>query len=184
MYKKDANENIDWDEFSESTSKNHVVICYIVAFLTAAVPVWVYHSVRELSVQSFGIFYVVVTLVGTYLLATAYQNVTSTLKSRIQKEREDKVTASTVQAAGKKKKDAVATAKGKAKSAAARESVAFSIFFNNAFFFFLCIVFGFFILKSVQTPINYVASIVLASGIVRLASNPANINQTTKAKKK
>eukprot|EP01137_Pigoraptor_chileana_P014081 Opistho-2@4932 len=92
---------------------------------------------------------------------------------KLHRRRQEAVAAEVERNAGAKKGDKNALRKLTEEKTAAvvqHESVALSIFFNNAFFLFLAVLSAFWVFHAQAAHVNYVLSVGAASGLVALLS--------------
>lgn len=119
-------------------------------------------------------FFVIVTVLCTYLLAMAYRNTKFTLKHKIANKREDAVTRemTALLAEDKKmsRKEKDERILWKKIDVAEYEASTFSIFYNNALFLALVIFASFYLLRSFTPSLNYIFSVAGAGGLLALLS--------------
>merc|ERR1719277_2280970 len=122
--------------------------------------------------------FVVLTLAATYLISLAYKNVKFLLKHKVAVKREEAVTREVMKKVSddkrmsKKEKDERIL--WKKNEVADYEATTFSIFYNNALYLVLLIVVSFYVLKTLNPAVNYVASVGAAAGLLALFSTSQN----------
>jgi len=119
-------------------------------------------------------FFLVITILSTYLVSFAYKNTKFVLKHKVAIKREEAVNReiSKKMAEDKKmnKKEKDERILWKKNEVADYEATTFSIFYNNAMFLAVVIVLSFFFLKSFSPTVNYIFSLGLSSGLIALLS--------------
>merc|ERR1712071_665421 len=119
-------------------------------------------------------FFLIITILSTYLVSFAYKNTKFVLKHKVAIKREEAVNRgiSKKMAEDKKmnKKEKDERILWKKNEVADYEATTFSIFYNNAMFLAVVIALSFFLLKSFSPSINYIFSLGLSSGLIALLS--------------
>lgn len=120
---------------SKTMNKDYTLLFFTVALAVSVMPVQLFSSVYDLSLESFGIVYLPVTVLAAILLTKAYQSWTSTTYAALSNSR--KMTGASAHkklGISKQQFDYVQD------QTTARESVVWSLFINN-FLFVLCFLF-------------------------------------------
>eukprot|EP01103_Thecamoeba_quadrilineata_P020496 TRINITY_DN8833_c0_g1_i1.p1 TRINITY_DN8833_c0_g1~~TRINITY_DN8833_c0_g1_i1.p1 ORF type:complete len:197 (+),score=38.05 TRINITY_DN8833_c0_g1_i1:52-591(+) len=146
-----------------------------ISFAITILPIWLYYTVFDLSFESYALVYLLVTVFSAGILSFGYNNVALWLKSRLMKKRESlkaKEKALKKNTSGPKKTDTAEqkSSHEKKEQDTERESVAFSILFNNVFFLLSVIVLAFYVFDSASAPYNYVISISSSAALCALVS--------------
>ncbi|CAF0876067.1 unnamed protein product [Adineta ricciae] len=144
------------------------------AAVVSAIPLWLFWRIHQMDFSSYFIHFILGTIVSTYFLNLAYQNMKFILKHKIAQKREEavnreisKIFASDKSANKKDKDDRVLTRKNEV---ADFEATTFSIFYNNAFYLVCLLVLSFFVLKNFSPTVNYLFSVALSTAMVFLFS--------------
>ncbi|KJE93846.1 hypothetical protein CAOG_04573 [Capsaspora owczarzaki ATCC 30864] len=159
------------DEHSMQASKLTLgqKICYLVnGALIAALPAYAFHSIQHIKLSDNLISHGIAVILTIATLFFAYHNVASVQKRKIYKVRLSAVEESMRSGSKTRSPDFDKQAVKKANEIAAFESVALSLFYNNALFVAIQIVFAFYLFKNWEPQNAYVGSTVVASGIVAL----------------
>jgi len=161
-------------DFSQNVSTKSSALFYGNAFIISAIPVWLYWRIHQLDPQQSWPFFLVMTIVCTWLVAFAYRKSKHILKHQVAIKREDAVTKEMMRklADDKKmaKKEKDERILWKKNEIADYEATTFSILYNNALFLLLFIGASFFLFKSFTPHINYLFSVGGAGGILALLS--------------
>tara|TARA_R110002050_G_scaffold294302_1_gene451957 strand:+ start:539 stop:1078 length:540 start_codon:yes stop_codon:yes gene_type:complete len=174
MGKKDQLKESD-DEFLDSlyqstqTSTTEHVIYYIQAIVVAAVPVYLYATVYDMSLDEFKILYGVVTLVATYLLGYSYKNTARNVRVELSQERDHLLTNKVVlQEVGKKgKKEDLQKQQD---AVTAREAASYSLWTVSAYFLATVLFMSFFIFARATAPYNYALSVSASAALWSVVS--------------
>merc|ERR1712087_229252 len=165
-------------DFSRNVSTKSSALFYGNALIVSAIPIWLFWRIHQMDLYQSAIFFVLGTLVSTYLVAMAYKNVKFILKHKVAVKREDAVAQEVMRklADDKKmtKKEKDERILWKKNEVADYEATTFSIFYNNAHYLVLLIVVSFYILKNLNPAVNYVASVGAAAGLLALFSTSQN----------
>jgi len=159
-------------DFSRNVSTKSSALFYGNALLMAALPVWLFWRIHQMDPMSAWPIWIVGTLGATWLLAFAYRSSKFVLKHKIAQKREEAVTREIMKKYGddkrmsKKEKDERIL--WKKNEVADFEATNFSLFYNNALFLMLLILFSFLIFANATANVNYVASMGLAAGLTAL----------------
>jgi len=161
-------------DFSRNVSTKSNALFYGNAFIVSAIPIWLFWRIHVMDLWTSSPFFVVITLLSTYLVAFAYKNTKFVLKHKVAVKREEAISReiSKKMAEDKKmnKKEKDERILWKKNEVADYEATTFSIFYNNALFLALVIAFSFYLLKSFNPSINYIFSLGAASGLIALFS--------------
>ncbi|XP_033108754.1 translocon-associated protein subunit gamma-like [Anneissia japonica] len=163
-------------DFSRNVSTKSSALFYGNAFIVSAIPIWVYWRIHQMDLVQSAIIFGIFTIISTCLVAFAYKNVKFVLKHRIAQKREDAVSKDVMKklsdADNKKmqRKEKDERILWKKNEVADYEATTFSIFYNNTLYLFLIVVASFFVLSSFDPQINYIASVLMASGLLALLS--------------
>ncbi|RUS88710.1 hypothetical protein EGW08_003525 [Elysia chlorotica] len=161
-------------DFSRNVSTKSSALFYGNAFIVSAIPMWLFWRIHQMDLYQSAVFFVIGTLISTYLVALAYKNVKFILKHKIALKREDAVAREMMKKLAddkrmtKKEKDERVL--WKKNEVADYEATTFSIFYNNALYLVLLIVASFFILKNFNPVFNYSLSVGSAAGLLALFS--------------
>merc|ERR1712232_207593 len=169
--------NSDDDIFREFNvdhrpTKEAMSVYFPAALLLAAVPLYLYHSIFSVDLFSNIFLFVVVTVFSAAIISLAYHNVAYWLKCRLNPQRASVITTASVKGATNKK-EAMGYRRKKQSQVTDRESMAFSILYNNALFLLLVIILGNFFFGSISGPYNYVLSVSFAAAALSFASSAA-----------
>ncbi|KAK6617862.1 SWI/SNF and RSC complex subunit Ssr3 [Polyplax serrata] len=138
-------------DFSRNVSTKSSALFYGNAFIVSAIPIWLFWRIHMIDLLSSLIFFIIVTMGSTYLVAFAYRNTKFVLKHKIAVKREEAVTRemgkklSEDKKMSKKEKDERIL--WKKNEVSDYEATTFSIFYNNALFLALVIFSSFYVLK-------------------------------------
>jgi len=161
-------------DFSRNVSTKSSALFYGNAFIVSSIPIWLYWRIHQLDLYHGAIFFIVTTLISTWLIAFAYKNVKFVLKHKVAQKREDAVARDVLRklADDKKmsKKEKDERILWKKNEVADFEATTFSIFYNNALFLSLVVVASFYILRTFSPAVNYVLTVGSASGLIALLS--------------
>ena len=142
-------------------------VVYIVnALILSIAPVYLYYSIFNLSLKSYGIVFLLVSAASAFGIQLAYHNVAFSLNSRLLREREGAVSRSKTTGRG------VEAQKVMQKNATNQEAVAFSILYNNSIFLFSLILLAFYLFPNLSAVYNYVISVGLSASLVAVLSQP------------
>lgn len=121
-----------------------------------------------------GVFFVLLSLLSTYMMEIAYRNTKFALKHKISSKREEgvsremgKLLADDKKMSRKEKDERILWKKNEV---ADFEATAFSIFYNNAIYLAILVTVSFFILRSSSPIVNYLFSVGGSSSLLALLS--------------
>ncbi|CAF1537950.1 unnamed protein product [Rotaria magnacalcarata] len=168
----------DEDSLLQDYSRNVTTKSWILFFgnavVVSAIPLWLFWRIHQMDITSYFIHFIIGTVISTYFLNSAYQNMKFILKHKIAQKREEavnreisKIFANDKSANKKDKDDRILTRKNEV---ADFEATTFSIFYNNSFYLVCLIVLSFFVLKNFSPTVNYFFSVGLSTAIVFLFS--------------
>merc|ERR1711894_455081 len=161
-------------DFSRNVSTKSNALFYGNAFIVSAVPIWLFWRIHLMDPLSSSPFFLVITILSTYLVSFAYKNTKFVLKHKVAIKREEAVNReiSKKMAEDKKmnKKEKDERILWKKNEVADYEATTFSIFYNNALFLVFIIVASFYVLRSFSPTINYILSMGTAGGLLALFS--------------
>ncbi|VDP25162.1 unnamed protein product [Soboliphyme baturini] len=165
-------------DFSRNVSTKSSALFYGNAFVVSVVPLWLFWRIHQMEPYNSLVYWIIFTVLSTWMLAFAYRNVKFVLKHRIAQKREDAVAYEVMRKyaddrkVSKKEKDERIL--WKKNEVADYEAIMLSILYNNAFFLMLYVLFSFFIFHTLSINLNYILSIGGASGIVALFSTASH----------
>ncbi|CAI6372254.1 unnamed protein product [Macrosiphum euphorbiae] len=166
-------------DFSRNISTKASALFYCSAFMVSSLPIWLYWRIHTIEMTPALVWFILVTLSSTYLIAFAYKNTKFILKHKIAIKREEAVTREINRKyaddknISKKQKDEKALFKKN--DVADYEATAFSIFYNNVLFLVIVVLLSFYLLKEFSTTANYIFSVGIASGLIALFSTGAQL---------
>ncbi|ELR17861.1 Transloconassociated protein subunit gamma, putative [Acanthamoeba castellanii str. Neff] len=165
--KKGKKSNDIFSQFQEDhrPTSEQLAIYFPSALALTLIPLYLFYSIFGLELYTYLPLFGVVSVGSALILTLAYHNIAHWLKTRLVSHREGLVPKS-----GKDKKDVLAKKKQEQIQVTQRESIAFSILYNNALFLFGVIVLGFFVFKSASAPFNYVLSVSLSAAALSFFS--------------
>ena len=144
------------------------------AIATVAVPVYLYQTIFAFPVEEKFLVYAVVSLLSAFILTFAYHNVAYSTKNRLIAARETNITIAKVtaeaQAKGENKKDYVKKKKEEILAVTTKESIAYSILFNNVYFLLSTVFLAFYVFGNYPSAYNYVLSVSLSAGLISFSS--------------
>jgi len=160
-------------ESSRNVSTKSSALFYGNAAIISAIPIWLFWRIHSMEPLDFGVYYLIGTLVSTYLISFAYKNVKFVLKHKIAQKREEAISKEiSVKLADKKyaKKDKDDKILWKVSEVAEFEATTFSIFYNNSLFIMVLLLTSFMVFKNVTPLFNYMLSIGVSAGVIALFS--------------
>uniref|UniRef100_A0A2K6JZB9 Translocon-associated protein subunit gamma n=1 Tax=Rhinopithecus bieti TaxID=61621 RepID=A0A2K6JZB9_RHIBE len=163
--KQPSKEDLLLQDFSGNLSAQSFVIFFRNAFVVSAIPIQLYWRIWHMDLIQSAVFYSVMILESTYLVAFAYKNVKFVLKHKVAQKREDAVIRKLSEADNRKmsQKEKNVRILWKKNEVADSEATTFSIFYNNTLFLVLVIV-------NFNPTMNYILSISASSGLNALLS--------------
>ncbi|KYQ92224.1 translocon-associated protein TRAP gamma subunit [Tieghemostelium lacteum] len=167
---------VEEDEFSAFRNENVVsveqkIVYFINGLFVSLIPVYLFHSIYSLTLESYIIVYASVTLFSALVLSFAYNNIYRLKKLKLSTTRDHLLSASKTKVqSGYDKKKVLAAKKESQALVTSHEAIAMSIMYNNALFIVSTLVFSFVIFKSVPLVYNFIASVAMASGVTAFLS--------------
>eukprot|EP01098_Paradermamoeba_levis_P016015 TRINITY_DN841_c0_g1_i1.p2 TRINITY_DN841_c0_g1~~TRINITY_DN841_c0_g1_i1.p2 ORF type:complete len:169 (-),score=71.76 TRINITY_DN841_c0_g1_i1:30-536(-) len=137
------------------------------AFLVTLVPLYLYLSIFEMALLSNLLIFTLVTVFSSLIMTYAYHNVAFALKSRLDRDREEVLNNFLRQKKDQGEKKKLQEAQH---AVTLKESIAFSILFNNVLFLLLVVVLGFFIFGSASATYNYIVTVSISSAALTFIS--------------
>merc|ERR1711915_847790 len=148
---------------------DQATVYFPVALFVTAIPLYLYHSIFGMDVQTNYVLYGVVTVLSSMILTLAYHNIAFWLNARLQPARENAISHKNIKKGAKEdKKKALESVKEKQAAVTTKETMWFSMLYNNALFLFILILLAFFVFKNATAPYNYVLSVSLSSTLLSL----------------
>jgi len=169
----DAEDDIDYGITSIHPTNDQRVLYVLTAIITVSVPIYLYQTIFDMPLEDFFFVFGVVTLGSAFILTFAYHNVAYSLKGRLSAARENLFSHSKVASEapkGEKKKEFVKKRREQQEDFTTKESIAFSILYNNVFFLLSTVVLAFYVFSSASAPYNYVLSVSLSSALLSFVS--------------
>ena len=149
------------DRLKPKQTNDQVAAYFGVGLFLSALPVFLFVNVYDVTLKEFGVVYLSVTLLSSFLLTLAYRNVaTTTVINLSQKAKESKLKVASTKGVSREELEALQTAVTK------REAVAWSLFFINTAFLALFFFLAFYALKAVPFNYQYALSTAVSSGAV------------------
>jgi len=133
-----------------------------IAALISFAPAYLYSTVYDLSVSDFGIGYLIAVVASTALLALSYHVVCTYNYAVLSSQRKQNSNSSKVQ---KELGYSAAELEAISRDVTARESVLYSLVFNNVVYLLLFFFLAFYMLRDVSTAWNYLSSQVITGGV-------------------
>jgi len=148
---------------------------YVTSFITVLVPIYMFIFIFDVDLWTYLGLFSVVSVGSAVALSYSYQNIASSLKMKLESQREGLITLRSVEQEAKTKGEKPNSLVKKKKEHIAKltttESLAFSIFYNNSFFLLATVVLSNYIFGSTPAPINYVLSVSLSSALLSFTSS-------------
>eukprot|EP00298_Acanthocystis_sp_HF-20_P008524 c17726_g1_i1.p1 GENE.c17726_g1_i1~~c17726_g1_i1.p1 ORF type:complete len:177 (+),score=42.04 c17726_g1_i1:87-617(+) len=157
-------------------SSNQNTVYYTNAFILSLLPVYLYRAVEGMTLGEYWYYFLFVTGLAVYILATGYHTVTLWAFGRLDRQREvtKKQKESFIQANKLKGGDASAVGDLLVKTQqthSAIEATAFSLALNNAIFLFFLVFFGFFLAARLPVALNYSFAVTMSALLSRFGSD-------------
>eukprot|EP00457_Paulinella_chromatophora_P018882 gb/GEZN01020338.1/.p1 GENE.gb/GEZN01020338.1/~~gb/GEZN01020338.1/.p1 ORF type:complete len:189 (-),score=34.60 gb/GEZN01020338.1/:81-647(-) len=143
---------------------------FLLALLVSSSPVFLFHTVYDLGVLSYGLVYAALTLVSAVLLTIAYNNVQSTQNDMLVQGRKRVSTGQTPNQFGmssREEMDAMRVA------VTHRESVFWSFFLNNLIYTSIFMFLAFYVFKAMDVELRYPIAVIVSAGSVWRLSMPS-----------
>eukprot|EP01133_Synstelium_polycarpum_P001132 gene1132-1294_t len=176
-----AQDTLD-DEFAAFRNESNVsaeqrIVYFINALIVSMVPIYLFHSIFFMSLESYAIVYGAVTLFASIVLTFAYNNIYRVKRLKLSAVRDHTLSMSKSKGGQGFDKKAVFAAKKERQSVVtSHEAIALSIMYNNAIFLVSVLVFSFVIFKNVALVYNYIVSVSLAAGVTTFLSTGSKHN--------
>ncbi|CAK8698508.1 unnamed protein product [Clavelina lepadiformis] len=163
-------------DFGRDLTRKSSLIFYMHAIFVSALPLWLFNRIHQMELTEHAILFAIGTLVSTYLVASAYKNNKFQLKHKVAQKRSDGVAAEinsqmaendSKKVSKKEKDERILWRKNEVAEA---ESMQLAVVYSNSVFLILLILLSFFFFKSYSPMINYIISMIGASGITALLS--------------
>merc|ERR1712176_168246 len=135
--------------FSRSTSGKGSLVFWIHALYVVGIPIWIQARIHQYPVGDQLVYLIIGTVVQAIALQFAYKNVKFVSKEKI----------------------ATARSEAIANEVAENESLHYSIFYNNAIYLAVHMLFSIVFFKNSTPLTNYVISIIMSAGFVAGISN-------------
>jgi len=160
-------------DFSRDLSKKTTIMFYFNALIVAAIPVFLYVRIHMMDLTQWMPLFVIISSLATYLVAFAYKNTKFVLKHKVAQKIEQSVTKEVLKQmgdkkAGKSEKDERVL--WKKNEVSESSATTFALFYNNAMFLTLVVVFSFSLFASFTPSYNYVLTVASSAGLVALFS--------------
>eukprot|EP01121_Diplochlamys_sp_Union-15-3_P002852 TRINITY_DN126_c0_g2_i2.p1 TRINITY_DN126_c0_g2~~TRINITY_DN126_c0_g2_i2.p1 ORF type:complete len:186 (+),score=24.72 TRINITY_DN126_c0_g2_i2:95-652(+) len=148
----------------------------------ALVPITLYTGIFNMSIFDYFLLYFIVTVAVGVSLSFSYHNVSNFLRSLLDWKRDGLVTNARVRKSNQDQnteniKSLVEAQKKEQRQITYKETLFFSILYNNLFFLLLVVFLGFYILRSVPGVYNYILSLGGAAAAVTYLSQTNSQNQ-------
>uniref|UniRef100_A0A8C4N3L7 Translocon-associated protein subunit gamma n=1 Tax=Eptatretus burgeri TaxID=7764 RepID=A0A8C4N3L7_EPTBU len=171
-----SEEDLLLQDFSRTISMKSALLFYGNAFVVSAIPIWLYWRIWQMDLIQSALVFSLVTVLSTWLVATAYKNLKFILKHKVAQKREDAISKEVLRKLSEmdnkkmSKKEKDERILWKKNEVADFEATAFSIFYNNILFLLMVVVVSFFLLKNFNPMINYIFSMGSSAGLIALLS--------------
>lgn len=161
---KRSSKNDDLSEFQQpaNVDMSNAGLYVGVAALISFAPAYLYSTVYDLSVSDFGIGYLIAVVASTALLALSYHVVCTYNYAVLSSQRKQNSASPKVQ---KELGYSAGELESISRDVTARESVLYSLLFNNVVYLVLFFFLAFYMLKDVGTAWNYLSSQVITGGV-------------------
>merc|ERR1711908_162156 len=135
--------------FSRTTSGKGTAVFWIHALYVAAIPIWIQTRVHQYSIADHLVYLIIGTILQAIALQFAYKNVKFVSREKIATLRSEAI----------------------ANEVAENESLHYSIFYNNAIYLTMYLLFSIVFFKNSTPLTNYIISILVSAGFVAGISN-------------
>ena len=161
-----AKENEGLADGSKVDNTNQVPLFFGMALFLSCLPVYLYVNVYNLTIEEFGIVYLPVTVLSSFLLTLSYRTVSNTTFAQLS--RSHKAAAANHKKIGLSRGELSAVQE----QITSREAMAWSLIFNNTVFILSFLFFAFYALGLLGAPYQYsVAMIISAATVWQLSSS-------------
>ena len=148
------------DKLRPKQTNDQVAAFFGVGFFLSALPVFLFVNVYDVTLKEFGVVYLSVTLLSSFLLTLAYRNVATTTVVNLSQKSKDSKNKVSAKGVSREESEALQAAVTK------REAIAWSLFFINTAFLALFFFLAFYALKNVPFNYQYALSTAVSSGAV------------------
>ncbi|KAL0489944.1 translocon-associated protein subunit SSR3 [Acrasis kona] len=147
-------------------NRNQKIFFFCFAYLTTFLPSYLYQGVKGLDFSGLTIaLYLSISSIAAFLLSLAYENIF--LRTRVTlSERFDKVISEAKGSIGKLNKQTQSEYKIKKDKLTELGTTGYTLFLTNLIFIIVSLFLGFYALSRADVRVNYVASLLGASGLV------------------
>jgi len=159
--------------FSRETDSKGTVVFWVHALYVVTIPIWIQARVHQFPIGDSLVYLIIGTLLQAFALQWAYKNVKFVSKEKIASKRSDAVSAEINEKHGRSmaKQELDDRIIHRKNEVAERESIHFSIFYNNCIYLGLYLLFSVVFFKSSAPLMNYIVSIIMSAGVVAGISN-------------
>ena len=159
--------------FSRTTTGKGTAVFWIHALYAAAIPIWIQMRIHQYSIADHLVYLIIGTIVQAIALQFAYKNVKFVSKEKIATLRSEAIANEVSNQVGKQINrteldDRILHRKNEV---AENESLHYSIFYNNAIYLTMYLLFSIVFFKNSTPLTNYIISIMVSSGFVAGISN-------------
>merc|ERR1712212_175791 len=163
--------------FSRKTSGKGTLVFWIHALYVVAIPIWIQARIHQYAVSDNLIYLIIGTIAQAAALKYAYTNVKFVSKEKIATLRSEAIANEVTQKIAKSEGKNVSRQElddrilHRKNEVADNESLHYSIFYNNTIYLVMYLLFSIMFFKNSTPLMNYMVSIVMASGFVAGISN-------------
>merc|ERR1711920_483444 len=159
--------------FSRSTSGKGTLVFWIHALYVVSIPIWIQARIHQYQVADQLVYLIIGSLIQAAALQFAYKNVKFVSKEKIATLRSDAIAQEVSHQVGKQMNrqeldDRILHRKNEV---AENESLHYSIFYNNAIYLTMYLLFSIVFFKNSTPLVNYLVSILMSAGFVAGISN-------------
>merc|ERR1712025_595885 len=159
--------------FSRTTSGKGTAVFWIHALYVVSIPIWVQTRIHQYSVADNLIYLIIGTIAQAVALHFAYKNVKFVSKEKIATLRSDAIASEVSHQVGKQMNrqeldDRILHRKNEV---AENESLHYPIFYNNAIYLTVYLLFSIVFFKNSTPLVNYMVSLLMSAGFVAGISN-------------
>mmetsp|Transcript_6094 Transcript_6094/g.15452 ORF Transcript_6094/g.15452 Transcript_6094/m.15452 type:complete len:174 (-) Transcript_6094:63-584(-) len=163
---KKSSEDVD-ELLSKFTRQERVVsgsqrvVLFICALLVAAAPVYLYVSIFDMPIESYGIVFAIGTLASAFVLTFSYEQVASRYCPKLVEGRNGLISG---------QKETREKRTNQMKESSASEARWYSVMYINTLYLFVYLFLAFWMFSRTSATVNYLMSTVVASGVLTLSS--------------
>merc|ERR1712157_503000 len=159
--------------FSRTTSGKGTAVFWIHALYVAAIPIWIQTRIHQYSIADHLVYLIIGTIAQAVALHFAYKNVKFVSKEKIATLRSDAIANEVSNAVGKQinRQELDDRILHRKNEVAENESLHYSIFYNNAIYLTMYLLFSIVFFKNSTPLTNYIISAIISSGFVAGISN-------------